>query len=110
MKTYLVTFVFDDSSTTKNIVKASSEERAVNTVLNNTPTSKQPKFVIIEEANLVESDEDLNLVSNFKKSCDNLYTFDNKLSETIEIGGITLCLGSVINFKEFISHDKGETR
>lgn len=99
MKTYLVTFVFDDSSTEKSLVNATNEKSAVNSVVNYTKSSRQPKFVIVEQPFLEESCDDLNLITDFEKCFDNVYTFKNKLSEVVEVGGLYLSLGSIICFK-----------
>lgn len=100
MKTYLVTFIFDDSSTENSLVNAKNEKSAVNTVINYTKSSRQPKFAIVEQQIIEENCDDLNLIADFEEHSDNVYTFKNKLSEVIEVGGFCLSLGSLIGFKE----------
>ena len=106
MNTYKVTLVFDDSSTASNLVKAIDNESALNTLLNNRMITQQPKFVIFEDAEYTQKESDFELVRNFKKidliDGGSLYTFDNKLSESVCVDGISVNLGSILSFKDYL--------
>lgn len=106
MNTYKVTLVFDDSSTASNLVKAIDNESALNTLLNNRMITQQPKFVIFEDAEYTQKESDFELVRNFKKidliDGGSLYTFDNKLCESVCIDGISFNLGSILSFKDYL--------
>ena len=67
MNTYKVTLVFDDSSTTSNLVNATGNESALNTLLNNRMITQQPKFVIFEDVEYTQKEGDFELVRNFKR-------------------------------------------
>ena len=86
MNTYKVTLVFDDSSTTSNLVNATDNESALNTLLNNRMITQQPKFVIFEDVEYTQKESDFELVRNFKKiyliDSGSVYTFENKLSDS----------------------------
>lgn len=98
MNAYFVKFAFEDSSVLEYSVMAKSEEGAINCILNNTKTVKQPKFVLINTVDFIQSEDDVNLVEDFSKSSTSygdIYNFKNKLSEIINFGGIQICLGHV---------------
>lgn len=102
---YKVTMVFNDSSTISDLVIAKDEKSALNAIINHTKTVKQPKFVIFEKPYIVASEDDLNLVSEFQSAGfgdNNVYTFNNKLSEVIDVGGISICLGHLDEYKKFV--------
>ena len=106
MNTYKVTLVFDDSSTTSNLVNATDNESALNTLLNNRMITQQPKFVIFEDVEYVQKEGDFELVRNFKKidliDGGSVYTFENRLSDSICVDGISFNLGSILSFKDYL--------
>ena len=108
MNAYCVRFVFDDSSVLEYSVMAKSEEGAINCILNNTKTVKQPKFVLMNTVDFIQSDDDVKLVKDFSiihTQFGNMYKFKNKLAEVVDVGGISICLGSLLEYKDLI---KGE--
>ena len=106
---YKVTMVFNDSSTISDLVDAKDEKSALNAIINHTKTVKQPKFVIFEKPYIIASEDDLNLVSEFKSAGfgdGNVYTFNNKLSGVIEVGGFKICLGYLDEYQKFVGETK----
>ena len=106
MNTYKVTLVFDDSSTTSNLVNATDNESALNTLLNNRMITQQPKFVIFEDVEYAQKEGDFELVRNFKKidliDGGSVYIFENRLSDSIFVNGISYNLGSILSFKDYL--------
>ena len=109
---YNVHFVFDDSSNLNWLVDADSERDAVNAVLNQTKTIKQPKFVIIEKPTIFSSEDDLDLLSKFESwggEYDNIYHIENKLAEVVSISGFSSCLGSLSEYEDIVKVLNGES-
>ena len=108
-----VHFIFEDSSKLNWLVSADSERNAVNAVLNHTKTVKKPKFVVVEKPCIFAKEDDLDLLSKFESwegEHENVYHIENKLSEIIDIGGIKVCLGSLVEYADIISILKGELK
>lgn len=108
MKTFKVTLVFEDSSTMSNLVQADTEELALNSLINETNTVKNPKFVFFEEAVIVQHTNHLPLVEDFTRLClnsgDIIYTFKNKLSEIVQVGGVSICLGHIPTYIDLLKN------
>lgn len=102
MKSYIVKFVFDDSSVLDFACIAKDEKGAVNTLINNHRIVKQPKFVIIDEITTAQDvDSDLDLIDDFVQSSTtpSLFMFKNKMAELITIGNITISKGHLEDWK-----------
>ena len=102
---YKVTMVFDDSTVISDLVTAKDEKSALNAIIKHAKTVKQPKFVVFEKPYIIASEDDLDFVSDFQSASvggDNVYTFKNKLSEVIDIGGIRICLGHLEEYQKLL--------
>ena len=102
---YHVTFVYDDSSTFRFIVEATSEKQALNCILTNTRDTRQPKFVVFEKPTYVAKDTDYSVVEDLESwggEYENVYRFKNKLNENVTIGGITVKLGSLLDIQDYL--------
>lgn len=105
MNTFKVTFVFEDSSTLSNLVVAPTEELGVNTLVNRLKIKKTPKFTIVESPNIFYSEDDYDLVKDFKEYVIGdtpTYTFKNKLSEVITVGNVSVTLGDLADYTSLL--------
>lgn len=110
---YLLTWVYEDSSTGKFLVEANSVTNALNAILNNHRITRQPKFVVVETPDIIANDMDSELVSEVVESeldgC-NVVKFHNKLTDIVECGGVKLSLGSVLHQFDQYLVEKGDHR
>lgn len=111
MKSYIVKFVFDDSSVLDFDCIAKDEKGAVNTLINKHRIVKQPKFVIIDEIITIQDlDSDLDFIDDFVQSSitPSLFMFKNKMAELITIGNITISKGHLEDWKLLFKGDANE--
>lgn len=106
---FYLKFVWQDSSITPYFVSATDIKSAINTVLNNTKPTSNPKFVIVEQPQYFQSTDNVDLVRKFEEvelqGGDVIYKFESKTAETVTVNGITLHKGSFVDILNFTNWD-----
>lgn len=100
-----VHFISEDNRKESWLVDAKTEREAINAVLNKTKTTNNPKFVVVEKPVILALDSDLDLLDKCESrggEYSNVYKIENKLSKVIDIGGISIRLGSLADFEDIV--------
>ena len=100
---FLITFVYENSSTQRYVVEANDVKSALNCIITNERLTVEPKFVVVEKPTYVASETDFDVVSaldSWGGDYANVYTFKNKLAENITVGNVTVKYGSLLDVAE----------
>ena len=104
-----VRFVMYDSSVESYLVQAETEYQAINAVLNRLKPTSDPKFVIVETPHIIATDNDCELIRSLNKIELNdgveVYELQSKTAEVININGVTIHKGSLVDILDFDNWD-----